>query len=337
MTNQISQAIKKGVQRTKQSKRLIVIAWCTNVMLALFLALPMFNQLDISIRKTIHEDELLQHMDENWFQTFRFDAQKSEVARLLDYSIFGAGPFMEHMDGILRGNVVLPLGNILCDLITKFDFHTSSISIVTLLGLFSLLINTYLAGGFIGAYTGDYPVSVGEFLIDGARYFGRFLRVSIIALLFYAVFFALCVTTIDAFVSQMTAQASSEWIPFVVYQFRNVMILAILSFSMMCVDYARIRLVLEDRYGVFGAIGLGIAFAGKYFLKTYPLYLLLCFAGFVLMVLFFFLERIVPQSNFWTILTVFFLQQFYMIGRTWVRALFFAGQTALVQILVREQ
>jgi len=325
------QALSMGLYRTSRSKRIILFAWFINVMLTLFVVLPMFNQLNTSIRETVKEEELVQHMDENWYRTFKFDTQNSEIAQLLDTSIFGAGPFLHHFDGMLQGKVVVAAGNLLYDLLTTFRLRTSSLDILTLLALLSMLINTYLAGGFISAYAGDYPVRISEFLMDGARYFGRFFRISLIAFLGYYLLFSVVVSTINDFIGMLTFSESSEWIPFLYYQIKHVLVLIALGLMMMCVDYARIRLVLEDRYSAVGALGAGIKFVFGHFFKAALLYFMLCLTGLLLILACVFIEKIFPQTNFWTIFAVFVLQQLYTIGRMWVHAGFFASQMVFFQ------
>jgi hypothetical protein len=328
------QAFTQGFQKVGRSKRLVFFVWFINFALAMLLALPMRNQLESYIGPTVQEEQLLRKWDNNWYQTFRMDFEKSQIARMLGYSILGIAPFVTNLDGILGGTGVRTIGGFFIDLFTKFDF--SSVGILSLLLLLYTLLSTYFAAGFISAYSEESAFTLKEFLSKGATYFGRFFRLFILSLIFFSLFFAL-MNMINQGISSMTTNSPSEMTPFVWYLARNILFFFLLAVFLMWFDYAKIRLVVDNRWSALGAFGTGVKFTFKNFGKTFPLVILLTLLGVVLMALFGVLEHMIPQTGYWTVLVVFLLEQVYMFFRVWIKATFYGTQTVLFQGLSAEQ
>ena len=321
-------AFSKGLTKVNGSKRFILFAWFLNLVFGLILAWPMLNQLDAYIAPTIHEESLLRQFDENWYGTFRIDLEKSEIARMLNLTVFGTAPFYSHLDGVLSGNAIRAIGGFLKEWVTGFEFRPGTFGLLTLLLLMYTLVGTFLAGGFISAYALERSLTIKEFLAKASIYFGRFFRLFLISvILFYIV--ALLIDLLNRGIAGATATSPSEMTPFVFYMIRNVVVFFVLAILVTCFDYAKIRLVVDDRWSAIGAFGTGFKFTFKNFGKTFPLVLLLVLLGVVLMAIYGFLENLLPQTGYWTILIVFILQQLYMIGRLWLKGLFYASQTVL--------
>ena len=104
------QAFSEGFKRVNHSKRLVLFVWFINFALAMLLAMPMRNQLDSYIAPTVNEEHLLQKWDQNWYSTYRFDFEKSQIGRMLNYSVFGIAPFVTNLDGVLTGAAVRTIG-----------------------------------------------------------------------------------------------------------------------------------------------------------------------------------------------------------------------------------
>ncbi|HTP13972.1 MAG TPA: hypothetical protein VMM37_10085, partial [Bacteroidota bacterium] len=64
---------------------------------------------------------------------------------------------------------------------------------------------------------------------------------------------------------------------------------------------------------------------------------ILTVVGVVLMTLYALLEHAIPQTGYWTVLTVFFIAQVYVFLRIWLKATFYGSQTVLFQGLSAEQ
>ena len=213
--------------------------------------------------------------------------------------------------------------------VTQFRLDTSPLNVLVMLLLVSVLLNTLLAGAFIGAYAGGQPLTVRDFLAEGARAFGRFFRLSLFSLCLYYAFFTLAVDRINAAIPVWTAADASEMRPFVLYLVRTAAVFGILGIFVMWFDYAKVIIVADDRASSVLAFTSAIWFSIRNAGATTLLFLLLSLAGLLLMALFVLLESTFPQNTGWSIFWVFVLQQAFMFARLGLGAAFYASETRL--------
>ncbi len=334
-TMNIISSFKQGVALVSRTKRMILFAWFVNVLFALVLALPVLKQLDSYLRDTVMDEKVLRQMDPGWVESYRADMEKSEFLRSLDNTIYGYGPFVNHLELQMNGAFVKTLGDFLYDFFLRWEINPAATSLLFLLCLLYVCTSTFLAGGFIGIYSKEYRSTFTEFLMDGAKYFGKFFRLSLIALLVYYLFFVLVVGWINAGIPRWTQNEASETVPFAYYMIRNVAVLFSLSILFMIFDYARIRMVVDDRISAFSSTAAGIRFAFSHFPSTYGLYLLLILVGVLLIVVYAILEKVVPQESYWPLVLLFVIQQIYMLARFFLKGSFYACQTGLYQTETR--
>jgi hypothetical protein len=333
----IISTLKQGVEQVSRTKRMVLFAWFVNVLFALVLALPVLKQLDGYLRNTVMDEQVLKQMDPAWAESYRADMDKSEFSRALDNTIYGYAPFVNHLEMQMNGTFIKTLGDFLYDFFLRWEINPGATSLLFFVCLLYVCTGAFLAGGFVGIYSKDYRPTFTEFLIDGAKYFGKFFRLSLIALLIYYMFFAVVVNWINTAIPRWTQLDASETVPFTYYMIRDVAVLFVISLLFMIFDYARIRIVVDDRTSVLGAAGAGARFAFSHFLNTYGLYLLLTVIGLLLIVIYAVLEKIIPQESYWPLVFLFFVQQFYMLARFFLKGSFYACQTDLYRTVARQE
>jgi hypothetical protein len=329
----ILHSLKQGFSKVQKTKRMVFFAWVVNVAMALVLALPLLSQLNAYIRESLREDELLRKFDANWYQTWQIDMQASELTRHVDYSILGYAPFLHHTEAVLSGTVIKAVGNFFYALILRFSFTTPDL-LVGLTVLY-ILLSTFLAAAFIGMYAKEYRLSFTEFLMEGAKYFGRFFRLSLLSLLVYSLLFLWLFDWAGDRIPVWTANSSSEMTPFIYYLVKNTLVLLVLSVVTLCFDYAKIRVVVEDRISALIALIAGTRFAINNFRETFGLYLLLTLFGLGLLVLYAVVEQQIVQQSFSGVLLAMVVGQLFMLARFWLKASFYASQTALYRQAVQ--
>jgi hypothetical protein len=118
---------------------------------------------------------------------------------------------------------------------------------------------------------------------------------------------------------------------------KGVFVLLLLSALAMVFDYARIRMVVDVRTSALLATLAGARFSLKNFPRAYGLYLLLSLIGILLVAVYALLEAQVAQHSYWLLVLVFLLQQFYMVGRMWLKAGFYSCQTHLYRSRVQAE
>jgi hypothetical protein len=333
----IISAFKHGFSRVSHTKRMVFFAWFVSVVITMPLALPVLSQLDGYLRNTVMDEKILQRMDATWADSYRADMENSEFLRALDNSVFGYAPFVNHLEMQMNGTFIKTLGGFLYDFFFRWEINRDSTSLLFLLSLLYVCVNSFLSGAFIGVYSKEYPFSFTEFLTEGARYFGKFFRIALVALLVYFLFFNLVVDWINNSIARWTQAEASETVPYAYYMIRNVIVLFFFSFLSMIFDYARVRMVVDDRTSSLAASAAGAKFAVTNTRSTYGLYLLLCLMGFVLVALYAMIEKVIPQDSYWPLLFLFVFQQCYMLARFGLKAGFYACQTRLYQTISFER
>jgi hypothetical protein len=333
----IISAFKLGLSRVSRTKRMVLFAWFVNVVIAMPLALPVLSQLDGYLRNTVMDEEILHRMDASWVDSYRADMENSEFVRGLDYTAFGYAPFVNHLEMQMNGAFIKTLGGFLYDFFFRWEINNASTSLLFLLSLLYVCVNSFLSGAFIAVYSKEYPFSFTEFLSEGARYFGKFFRITLVALLVYFLFFNLVVDWMNNSIARWTQAEASETVPYAYYMIRNVVVLFFFSFLSMIFDYARVRMVVDDRSSSLATSAAGTKFAVTNARSTYGLYLLLCLIGLVLIILYAIIEKVIPQESYWPLLFLFVLQQCYMLARFGLKAAFYACQTGLYQTISFER
>ena len=333
----IVSSFKQGVKLAARTKRMILFAWFLNVLFAMVLALPAMKQLDGYLRNSVMDEKILQHLDPAWAETYRVDMEKSEYTRSLDYTIFGYAPFLNHLEMQMEGGFIKTLSGFLYDFFVRWQLNPGQFSLLFFISLLYVCVNTFLAGAFVGIYSKDYRSSFPEFLMDGARYFGKFFRIALVALIVYYLFFAVIVDWFNNSIYQWTQGSASETLPYAYYMIRNFVVLLILSGLFMVFDYARVRMVVDDRTSALGSTAAGVRFAIPRLTNTYGLYLLLTVIGFLIIIVYAIIEKALPQDSYWPLVFLFVAQQCYMVARFWLKATFYASQITMYRTISQQE
>ena len=169
-----------------------------------------------------------------------------------------------------------------------------------------------ISGGVIDRYARDRPTGAhGVCAVSGAFFF-RFVRLGVLMATVYALMFRL------------------------VGQWPGVLAAALASCNLVF-DYTQMRAVVEDRRSMLGALGAAISFIRRNWFGVLALYVL-DYAMFGAVVAVY--VALGPGSGFrfgpdrsiaWTIALWIVINQLYVIGRLWVRLVFWASATALFQ------
>lgn len=193
-----------------------------------------------------------------------------------------------------------------------------------------MVLWSFLSGGILDRYARRRATRAHGFFAACGAHFWRFLRLGVVAWLCYAVLFAAIHPVLfDELFPALTRNTTAERSAFAVRLALYLVFGALLVLVNIVFDYARIRIVVEDRRSALGALGAAVRFVGRQ-----PRALLLYFAnagGFVLLALgYALLAPGAPGSglSLWLAVAV---GQLYIVGRHYVKLLFYASQTAYFQ------
>ena len=199
------------------------------------------------------------------------------------------------------------------------------------LGACYLLLWLFLAGGILDRYARARPTRSYEFFTACGVYFVRFIRLApFIALAYYVLFAVVHPLLFEQLFDDLTRDVTTERTAFLVRLalygiFGTLLVLVSIAF-----DYAKVRAVVEDRRSMIGAIAAGARFARRNAAAVAVLYLLTS-CLFVALLLVYAIASPGAGSTGAGVWLGAAIGQLYLLGRLWIRLVFFASETALFQ------
>ena len=200
--------------------------------------------------------------------------------------------------------------------------------IFVLVGLYFVL-SIFLNGGVIGRLVDrEGPSSLSAFIADCGKYFGRFIRLSLLSLTFDVVTLGLAMNLVATLTRSALENARMEWTGLLIDNLSTLLALLLLTVVRMVFDYARILVVVGDERRVLRALRTALLFLGKRFFRAWFLYLTVS-AGFLLgTVVYFAVAGALPPTGLFFLGVAVLWAQVFILFRLWTRMVFFAAQAA---------
>jgi hypothetical protein len=262
------------------------------------------------------------------------------------------GVFLWFVHLVLAALIVAPAGALLAsvfghsklgsEMLASFDlqwlmefFHASrgypvlmEIRIAIVVALVVILVNTFFAGGAISLFASADRYTPRRFLEGCGRYYWRFFRLLLIALIPYCLILAIG--------AGMSKGADKIWrdglvaAPLVYAGWvRGAVVLVLFALVNMVFDYAKIRMVTDYSRSAFRATGRSIRFVFSHLGRCAAVWATLFAFGLLLYLAYDRLAALVPKVTMTGIWVMLFLQQLYIVARIWLRLNFWAAQTHL--------
>jgi len=196
---------------------------------------------------------------------------------------------------------------------------------------FYILLWIFVAGGVIDRYARDRATRAHGFFATSGVFFFRFLRLAAVQWIVYAFLFGwMHPWLFDRLYPRMTHETSVERTAFVARVALYLVFGVLIAAATMIFDYAKVRAVVEDRRSMIGAITGALGFIRRNCGAAVSLFL----ANFALFVIVAGLYALVAPGAGRTGASMwigFAIGQLYVIGRLWVKLVFWASETALFQ------
>ncbi|MCK4966393.1 hypothetical protein KAS50_05140, partial [bacterium] len=186
---------------------------------------------------------------------------------------------------------------------------------------------TFLTGGVLGVFNEpERKFSFGTFFGDSGKYFIRFFIFTAGAVACYIVIVKYFAPWFSGIFESITENAKEEKVPFFVERLKNIVFLIMLFFVGMVFDYSRILTVVDQRRNVIISFFKSLYIIFRHIHRTFTIYYVLAFAGFVLIALYWAAGNFIPQDTFLNIAILFGLQQLYILLKLYLRCTFFTSQ-----------
>jgi hypothetical protein len=193
------------------------------------------------------------------------------------------------------------------------------------------LLWLFLAGGILDRYARARATRSYEFFTACGVYFGRFLRMApFIAVVYYALFAVVHPLLFERVYVELTRDVTVERTAFFIRLVLYAVFGALLAVVSVVFDYAKVRAVVEDRRSMIGAMAAGARFARRNATAVVALYVTTgCL--FVAVLAIYAIAAPGASSTGAGVWIGLLIGQLYLLGRLWIRLVFYASETALFQ------
>ena len=306
------EAFLDGWRRVGRAPALIAGALALSFALGLPLAAVLHGMIAAHLGPSLAAETAASGVNWDWWQ--EFSAQATGVGATFGPSVIGFAAVLQNLSNLLDNR---PMATVVAGAVAAW-----------------LVAWSFLAGGIVDRYARDRRVgNHGFFAACGVNFF-RVLRLGALALVAYALLFRYVHPLLfDTVATSLTWSSTVE---------RNVFALRVglyAVFGLLLVvvnvlaDYARVRLVVEDRHSVVGAIAAACRFVARHPGRVAALYALNS-GVFLLVVLAYGLVAPRAGGAGWTVWGGLLVGELYIAARLTVKLQFYASQTALFQGLL---
>ncbi len=280
------------------------------LVVTLLTALPLGVALGGMIREQLGTSDLANKPAWNWDAGWaaEFAAQAQGLGRTFTHEIIGFG-------GTLK---------ILSDIIDARGINPTLAGAAVAYGALWM----FLTGGILDRLARGRVVRAAGFFAASGAYFVRLIRLGVVMITSYWVLFRylhplLFTRVYDHYTPNMTAEREGFALRVGLYA-----LFALVLFTVNLIfDFAKVRLVVEDRRSIISALGASMRFLRRRPFRAFGLYLLNGI-GFLLVLRLWF--DAAPQA--WESVTwAFFVTQVYLLARIWLRLVFMASEVVFFQ------
>ena len=295
-----------GVMRVKRAPWLVVGVWLSTLLVATPLALLLQDQLSAHLGASMVAQQAVDNVNFDWWNEFL--AQTSGVGATFVPAITGFAAVMKNLSTVADRDA-LP-------------------AVIAIAVALQMALSLFLAGGILDRLARDHQTGAGAFFSACGVYFGRFIRLGLIAASVYWLLFGpyhdwLFEVVYPSLIEDLTVERTAFFIRAGLYLAFAVPVLVV----NMLIDYAKIRAVVEDRRSMIGALAASWRFVRRHPIAAWGLYKINAMLFLIVIGVYYLAAPGASSPN----AVAFAIGQLYIVLRVIVRLQFVASQTALFQ------
>jgi len=320
-------ALRQGFRAVSRNWGLVALVWGVNVAMAALLAVPLARVLERSLRNTEAAANMMYGFDYGWWSAWHH-RQKGWTASFAP-DIFGTGFAFKNLDLLLKGELPLRLFAAEPEDGDEAPVESGLDPVILGVGFSYLLGQVLLAGGLLGVFRNPQGGwTVRGLLHGGGFYFGRFLRVTGLALVLFWILFKLA-GPFNRWVDDHALASVSESTALVWSFSRYALLAAAVAAIHMLSSYAKVILAVEERSSAVLAILSAAAFCLGNLRRTAGQYVVVGLLAVLLLFVWKALDASLDTVGYKTQLVTLALGQAFVLSRVGLRLSLLAGQTAL--------
>jgi hypothetical protein len=305
----LAQAFGDGIRRVNSAPVLLLSVWVMTMLVSLPLTFEMRSELAQHLDASLEADAAASGVNHDWMQEFR--GRASGVGTTFSPTIIGFGAVLDNLSAFV-------------------DQERRPVLVVCAAAVY-LALWTFVAGGLIDRYARDRNTRVEGFLWASAVHAVRFLRLGLVAAFVYGLLFRvvhpwLFGTLFRELTDDLTEERSAFFLRLALYVLFGIA----LATCNLVLDYAKVRIVVEDRRSVLAALSGAVRFLRRNRGAAATLYLADAALFAAVLALY---AAVAPGagSSGWSMWLGFGIAQLYLLARLWVKLVFWASETALFQ------
>jgi len=298
-----------GLARVRRAPALAAGVFVLTLAAALPLAIVMRGTLAAHLGNSLAANTAADAVNYDWWQ--EFGSQASGLGTTFTPAIIGFAATLDSVSGLFdaRGPIAPVAGAIAS----------------------YLLAWVFLSGGILDRYARQRRTHAHGFFAACGVFFWRFLRLGLIAgAVYWALFAYLHRWLLDDAYEKLIVDVSAERVALLLRFGLYAVFGAALMLVNIAIDYAKVRLVVEDRRSAIGALSAALGFLGRHPGRAFGLYAL---NGLAFLVVVGVWSLVAPGAggaglSMWVGLAA---TQLYLLARLVLKLQFIASQTALFQ------
>jgi hypothetical protein len=305
-----------GLWRAVSSPGMVLWLWLVNVAVALPAAFLMSASLESSIGASRVHESLTVGFDMDWYGEFQRDAEGLDAT--FTPTVVGAGAFYNNIENWLFGGL--------------FDLFPG----VVALGVLYALLWALFVGGILDRFSHPGFFGLSRFFSAGGRFFFRFLRLAVLAGVFYYLVYELARWLFEK-IGDWTQDVTVERTVLIYVLLGTAVVVFLLTLVNAAFDYAKIATFVEDRRSMLLAALRGIRFVLSNPAKTLGFYYALGIMGVLLLGLYAFVAPGAAQSTTTGVVLAFLIGQAYLVAKLMLRLAFYGGELAIYEDALRAE
>jgi hypothetical protein len=299
-------ALAAGLRRTGTAPAILIGTFVLTLAMTFPLSLVVRDMIAAHLGASTMADSAARGVNYEWWQ--EFSAQASAIGTTFIPQIIGFSAVVLNAASLLdNARPVATVGGVIAAWLVLWSF---------------------LSGGILDRYARNRRIRARGFFAACGAHAGAILRLGLIALLMYWFLFAWVHPRLfGRAYGALTHDAAVERNAFAVRLTLYGVFLLLLAAVNIVIDYARVRIVVEDRRSAFGAVLASVRFVRRNIAAAAGLYSLNVLLFLIVIALY---AAAAPRATA-PVAATLFVGEVYILARHYLKLTFYASETALFQ------
>lgn len=302
-------AFRDGIRRVNGAPLVVLGMFAVTLFVALPLSIALRRMIEAHLGTSLAAASAAAGVNYDWWQ--EFSAQASGLGTTFVPSIIGFGAVLDNLSALIDNT---PLASTIAGAVAAW-----------------MVLWSFLSGGVIDRLARARRTRASGFFAACGMHFWRFLRLGIVAWFVYGTLFGYVHGWIFRYgVERLTRDVTVERTGFLIRLGGYLLFGALLVAATIVFDYARVRIVVEDRRSALGGLAAGARFAWRNLGTVLALYLINTVAFLLLLAAYALVAPGAPGGTMKT-LAVLAVGEGYILARHYLKLVFYASETAFFQ------